>query len=331
MAEEHKTHSEHKEIHHKTKIKKMVVWQWLTVILAVLFVASIFTGGFKGAVTAQKISAKAAAEKAVDYINTNLLQQGMAATLKSVSEKNGVYDIKISIAGREYDSYITVDGSLLFPSSFDIDKKIEVPAETQTPQEIPKTAKPKVDIYVMSFCPYGNKAEDTMLPVYKSLKDNVEWNVHYIVSVIGENIKSLHGQIETDEDMREVCVKKNYGIDKFWQFITYINKNCGSDGSCWKEAAKEIGINTDKVQECYDKEGIELMKKEAEAANSAGVGSSPTLIINGIESNAVYQYGDSEAYKTAICSAFSDAPEECSGEKLSSSSSQTASAAGSCG
>ena len=73
MAEEHKTHSEHKEIHHKTKIKKMVVWQWLTVILAVLFVASIFTGGFKGDVTAQKISAKAAAEKAMDYINTKLL------------------------------------------------------------------------------------------------------------------------------------------------------------------------------------------------------------------------------------------------------------------
>ena len=194
MTEEHKKHSEHKEhhehkAHHKKKVKKTIVWQSLTVILAILFIASIFTGGFKGTATT-KISAKSASEKAVNFINTNLLEPGMSAKLESVSEKNGMYLMKMSIAGRDYDTYITLDGSLLFPSSFDLDQEIEAQTATPPPQDMPKTDKPKVDLYVMSFCPYGNQAEDTMLPVYGALKDNVEWNIHYIVSVAGDDIRS---------------------------------------------------------------------------------------------------------------------------------------------
>ena len=35
------------------------------------------------------------------------------------------------------------------------------------------------------------------------------------------------------------------------------------------------------------------------------------MLINGTETKSVYQYGNSEAYKQAICGAFNTAPEEC--------------------
>jgi len=46
----------------------------------------------------------------------------------------------------------------------------------------PKSAKPQVKFFVMSFCPYGNQAEAGLEPVYQLLKDKVDWQPHYIVS-----------------------------------------------------------------------------------------------------------------------------------------------------
>ena len=66
--------------------------------------------------------------------------------------------------------------------------------------------------------------------------------VHYIVNVDGNNIGSLHGQPEVDEDEREMCVLKDYGKDKFWAFMTGINKDCGSKGECWEDVAKKLGV-----------------------------------------------------------------------------------------
>jgi hypothetical protein len=175
-----------------------------------------------------------------------------------------------------------------------------------------KSDKPKVELYVMSFCPYGNLAEDTMYPVYQQLKDKVDREVHYIVSDLGNGeIRSLHGQPETDQNIREMCVMKYDGMDAFWKFITYVNQNCGRDGACWEDAAAEAGADVDKIKECYDNEGIELMQQEAAASSAAGASGSPTMKVNGVKTTAVYNYGKSDVYKSTICSAFNEAPEGC--------------------
>jgi hypothetical protein len=62
------------------------------------------------------------------------------------------------------------------------------------------------------------------------------------------------------------------------------------------------------------------MKAEADASSAAGASGSPTMTINGQTTQAVYQYGNSEGYKKAICDAFNTAPTECS-KTLSSSTS----------
>lgn len=67
-----------------------------------------------------------------------------------------------------------------------------------------------------------------------------------------------------------------------------------------------------------------MMKAEESLAGQYGVSGSPTLIINGVLYNGART---ADAYKQAICSAFNNAPAECS-ETLSATG---ASVSGGCG
>jgi protein-disulfide isomerase len=80
-----------------------------------------------------------------------------------------------------------------------------------------------------------------------------------------------------------------------------------------------LGINSKVVLTCVENQGAELVAEHSSAASSVGVTGSPSLVINGV---IVSASRTAEAYKTAVCSAFNDAPEEC-GETLSSSATTT--------
>ncbi len=69
------------------------------------------------------------AQKAIDYINENMLSEGLTASLVSVVEESGLYKIHIKIGEEEYDSYVSKDGKLLFPSGF---IKLEEVPNTET-------------------------------------------------------------------------------------------------------------------------------------------------------------------------------------------------------
>ncbi len=298
-------------------------WTVATVVLGLIVIVLlvlVMTGtGFTGNVVKEDV----AVQNLLKFAEDN----GIEAELVSTYDTGSLYEITLLIRGEEQKLYVTKDGDLIVQPVVDLTlDSQEIPTQS-TPTEIPKSDKPEVELFVMSFCPYGNRAEDTMKPVYDLLKNNINFNVHYIVSVSGSTIQSLHGQPEVDEDEREACVLKNEGLDKWWEFVTYVNKNCGSDGSCWKDAAKESGILESSISSCVSNDGLTLMKENGAASDSAGANGSPTLIVNGVQSSSVYQYENPEAYKQAICSAFNEAPEECN-QKLSGST-QT-STGGSC-
>jgi glutaredoxin len=273
------------------------------------------------------------------FINESLMQPGMKAEIKDVVMENGLYKMTVSLgAGQEITSYATKDGKIFFPESMNIEeiqKKVQEMKDQQqnetqkTNAEIPKNDKPTVDLYVMSFCPFGNKAEDTLKSVYALLKNKVNFNFHYIVNTDGDTIQSLHGEKEVAQDEREACVLKNYGKDKWFSFVSYVNTNCGSDGACWETAAKNSGLSATSISACVSSQGVNLMKENEKAATAANASGSPTMLINGVSTQAVYQYGNSESYKQAICGAFNKAPTECS-KVLTSQTSATATQGGSC-
>jgi glutaredoxin len=300
-------------------------------IVCVGFSAIIFLSGceYKAAKKDVGIGTDAAKVKVEELIKDS---EGKA-TIKEVVEDGDLYKATISFNGQDQPVYVTKDGKKFIEQAVSFEEIAKQKAEAQKQREedskpAPKSDKPQVDLYVMSFCPYGNKAEDTMRSVYVLLKEKVDFNFHYIVSAEGEKISSLHGQPEVDQNEREACVLKNYGKGRWLDFVTYVNANCGSDGKCWEAGAKSLAIDTAKISGCVSSDGLALMKVDAEISNAAGVSGSPTFIINGKKSSAVYKYGNAEEYKKAICDAFNSAPEECA--KTLSSEAST-SQGGSCG
>jgi glutaredoxin len=293
-------------------------WIVSTFILGILVVI-LFIAIFSGNLTGNVVSKEKAADNLMNYLNT---VANSPITLVSVENLGGLYLATIKYQNQDIPVYLTKDGNYYTTTLIPINSEVSSNQEVK----IPKTEKPNVELYVMSFCPYGNEAEKTMQPVYDLLKDKVNWSVHFIVNVNGDTVNSLHGPTEVTEDEREACVIKNYGIETWFKFANYVNNNCGSNGSCWQDAAKVANVDVNIINSCVTSSGLVLMKAEAAASDAAGVTGSPTLIINGVESNAVYRYGNSEAYKGAICEAFKDVPTQCS-IKLSSTSTA---ASGSC-
>ena len=278
------------------------------------------------------LSPQEAAQKAIDYINQNMLPEEISASLIEAGKESGVYKVKLKIEEQEFDSFISPDGKLLFIEAIDMDSDIQEGEENQTPQEISKQETPEVELFVMAFCPYGNQAEEIMIPVVDLLGNKANIELHYVIysdyaSGMGAQSKdyclseeekycSMHGIQELNQGIRELCVQK-YQKDKLWNFVKAINENCSAQNvdSCWENIASETGINKETIKNCQKNEGLELLEKEVELNKMYGIGGSPQLIINGGEYNGER---NSEGYKTGICSGFNTQPEECN-QKLETS------------
>ncbi len=233
---------------------------------------------------------------------------------------------------------MTKDGKILFPNALDIEEvKQQIKAMREQVREeeqnIPKREKVNVKFFVMSFCPFGNQAENALAPVFKLLGErNVEWEPHYVIysNYRGypdycldkeEKYCSMHGIQELHQDIRELCVWKYYNHSVWWDFVLKINDKCNSRNvdSCWQDIAREVGIDVVKIETCQKNEAVDLLQHEVELNQQYGVTGSPTVFINDVE----YRGSRTpEAYKQAICSGFYEAPNECN-ETLNSTSSYT--------
>lgn len=106
----------------------------------------------------------------------------------------------------------------------------------------------------------------------------------YIKSPSGAMYASLHGRQEATQNIREMCVWNMVGDNKkqWWDFVGAINKNCTAQNadSCWENQAKQVGLDTAVITDCFNKEGINLIEKELELTKKFNVSGSPTVLIN---------------------------------------------------
>ncbi|MBS3163542.1 thioredoxin domain-containing protein [Candidatus Woesearchaeota archaeon] len=321
MVEEHHKKDEH---HEKKDLSiKLNNWQVISIVLALLLIFSIFTGGFKIGFGKNNVAKDVEA-----YLNNYLLAgQGVTATVKDITSDKGMYKLTLDVGGRTFDSYVTKDGSLLFPSAVDLTQTPQIPTQAQEqPAEIPKSENPDVKLFIMSYCPFGIKAIQAMAPVTQLLKDLIK--VSYVIypnyqggspEYCIENGKycSMHGIQELNEDVRQMCIQK-YQRDKFWGYVLAVSDKCNYKDvdSCWEEVAKSNKVDVSKVKSCFTNEKVSLLQSQLDLDQENGVSGSPTLVINGAQYN-----GDRTptAFKEAICSAFTEEPKECSQEIKTSS------------
>jgi len=298
------------------RVPKMDAWRILTIILAVILLAQLT--GFLSLTSLISLSGQQVGEKAVNYINQNLVEAGSTATLVSVKDAGNIYEITTSYKSSNIIIYATKDGNYLFLQSYNMAQ----PTSTTQPEEFnpTKTDVPDADLYVMSFCPYGIQAEQTMKPVLDLLGTKANIKIRFIANVQGttmDSIQSLHGANEAMEDLRQVCIMKNYDQATYWKYLMEFDANCSSLYNnaanldvCWKAAANKFSIDTAKIESCSNStDAINLMKADEQLTEQYGVSGSPTLIVNGATYNGART---PEAFKQAICAGFNTKPAECS-------------------
>jgi len=273
-------------------------------------------------------------EKAVAYINNNLVQSGTSVKLISATESKGLYELKAQYQSEVITLYTTKDCTLLFTNTVNMTTATGSQQTVQATQTPVKSARPAVDLYIMAFCPYGTQAETVMSPVVDLLKTKADIRIRYITTITGsttDSVDSLHGMPEAKEDLQQVCINKYYP-DKFWAYLDTFNSECYPSwqnatalASCRKNTAAALSIDSAKIDTCAQgEEGLALLKVDETASAKDKATASPMLFINGIKYSGART---PEAFKQAICNSFDTIPAECS-TVLSSTST---SASGGCG
>jgi glutaredoxin len=297
----------------------------IVIILIVLLVAGMMPAG-QGTV----VPPAACGEKAIAYINNNLVQPGTNAELLSITESRGLYELKSRYMSEAITLYTTKDCTLLFTNTLNMTAS---PGGQQNPQAAPapvKSPRPAVDLYVMSFCPYGTQAETVMSPVAELLGSKADIRIRYITTITGptvDSVDSLHGPSEAREDLRQICINRYYP-EKFWAYLKAFNDACYPSWqdaavllSCYKNTTAALSIDSAKIDTCAaGAEGLALLRADEAASAKDGASASPMLFINGVEYSGART---PEAYKQAICTSFDTAPAECSTVLSSASSGAT--------
>jgi glutaredoxin len=260
--------------------------------------------------------------KAGTFVNGFLMQAGNKATIKEITEAYGLYKLKIDIVSDVVESYMSKDGKLFFPQALDIDQisggsankaagaSNAAPAATVSV----KSDKPSIELFVMSYCPYGTQIEKGILPVLSALGQKIDFQLKFVDY-------AMHGQKELQENLSQYCIQKEQ-TDKFQDYLKCFLV-AGDSASC----VSSTGVNKSKMDSCVAKTdnqykvianynnqvgyqgsypGFDINKPDNTKYSVAG---SPTLIINGQE---ISSGRDSASLLTTICSAFNNQPSECS-------------------
>jgi hypothetical protein len=147
----------------------------------------------------------------------------------------------------------------------------------------------KVNLFVMSQCPYGVRTVDAMEEVLKNFgKDRKKMDLQ--IDFIGKNVDgkltSMHGEGEVNENLRQICAQKHYAKDyKFMDFVLCRNKayqeNRGKEeDKAWEACAKD-GINAAVIKKCAEgDEGKELLTASYKLAEDLGITGSPNWLLN---------------------------------------------------
>ncbi len=308
----HESHEKTKSHNKPTLTEKFRENPWIlsTLILGIIILV-LLVSNF-GGINKNTVSEKDASDSVIGFLNK---QTGGGVDYVSSKDLGDLYEITVSYKGQNIPVYSTKDGDYLAQGVVPLsltDNQTDTNQDlnqNQQPEEIPKSDKPKVELFVMSYCPYGTQAEKGILPVVALLGDKIDFKirtVHYV----------LHGDKEDLENKRELCIREEQGQDKLNKYLVCILNSTDVQAPADVTACeKTAGINSAKLKTCLTSKANDYFSADSELSQAYGVRGSPTLIINGIQSNA----GRSPAsYLQGVCDAFNSAPSECS-EQLSSS------------
>jgi len=280
-------------------------------ILCVL-VAGLFYWGYHSG-NSQSLVVKnganlATVKNALDFINKNLLAEGYSAEVESVEEENGVYKLNLKIDEEITSVYLTKNGKTLFLSAVDLaEAEKTINNENNGPQaiskceDINKSDSPVLEAFIVSQCPFGLQMQRILNEAIKSIPQLENFiTVEYIGEIENNQIQSMHGEEEAQENLRQICLREEQK-DKYWPYV-----ECYMKEGKIAEYLSSTGVDQEKLTSCMKdtNRGIAYAQKDFTRQDEFKVDGSPTLIIN---NELVSEFGfggrNPEAIKQIICCA----------------------------
>jgi len=278
-------------------------WIVSTLILGVLSLI-LLAGSF--GITGNTISEKDIGQQLLEFYESTGAQ---GLELQSVETVSGVYQVTFKYNGQDVPIFATKDGKFagsLSPLSAPKDEPTK-----PTPTEVPKSDKPTAELFVMTHCPFGTQAEKGFLPMMREMDNLADLKIRFVHYFMHTNDQ------EDVETPRQVCIRE----EQPEKFYDYLECFLGGTAGTPEEASAceaQTGIDSTALADCIDSgRGDEYYETDSEASEGYGVQGSPTLIINGAQSNAGR---DAASYLAGVCSAFNNAPAECASLNLPSDS-----------
>ena len=147
--------------------------------------------------------------------------------------------------------------------------------------------KPEVELFVMSYCPFGVQAEQELLPFFEKYGDTIDFKLRFIIgqkeasagNTSGKIVfTSLHGEPELIENKRQMVIAELYP-DKFFDYLL-----CRADHleAAWVNCAKDVGLDVGRIAEAVEAEKVTLeLLEEVQRTEELNINGSPTLVIDG--------------------------------------------------
>ncbi len=178
-----------------------------------------------------------------------------------------------------------------------------------------KASKPVVELFIMSYCPYGLQMQKAYLPVMKLFGKKADFSVKWVNYI-------MHGKKEIDENNAQYCIQKEQS-DKYLIYaecfaVSGNSATCSQTAkidenkmkSCVSAADSKFGITDSyNATSTWLSERFPIYKVHDDLNKKYGVQGSPTLVINGQEIEGVSR--TPESLKQVICSSFTTQPAEC--------------------
>ncbi|MFA7709160.1 MAG: hypothetical protein WCX82_03425 [archaeon] len=312
--------------HHSKK--KLFVWQIITGVLLVALIITILLAVSKpetnkSPMTGNVILASTVDQKVVTE-TINFLKETFSLPdieVKGTVIEDGLYKTTISLEGKDMPIYYTLSGdNLIIPGMGLLNKKeaLAQKAEAEKPAEVQKSDKPKVEVFIMSHCPYGTQMEKGLIPVIETLNDKADIEIKFVDY-------AMHGKTELDEELNQYCINK----EEPEKFLSYLK--CFLEEGKTSDCLTRAEINATKVNACVAATDSEYKVTELfndkstwqggqfpqfniykEENELYGVQGSPTTVINGVKVENMPR--NSAGILNQICLAFNDQPEECQTE-----------------
>lgn len=244
-------------------------------------------------------------------------------------EKDEIVKIIMVVEGEEIDVYTDMEyGKLLWITEVPIDdyeqeidnylSELDLVTDSAPPtgedvDAADKTEKPKVELFIMSYCPYGLQVQKGILPVAELLGDKIDFEVKFVHYI-------MHKEKEATENTRQYCIQQEEK-EKYLDYLTCFLENDDYAGciveaeidaetidSCMAQADEEFGITTNLENSSLWYGSFPRYPVHEEETLAYGVQGSPTLVINGKIVNTDRSPQD---ILNKICSRFLEEPEEC--------------------